>query len=264
VKGVEYIELDITNWVRLEDLILKKQPSIVVHAAAYTNVDGCETNKENAWKVNVKATQSIIRAARVVNAYLVYISTDYIFSGEKGLYKEDDVPSPVNYYGLTKLVAEELVKSSELLYTIVRPSAIYGLGGSKKSFAEYVAEQLTNSRSIRVLKDQYVSPTYNQLLAETIVEMIDLKPLGIFHVAGPRMSRLEFARKVATTLKLPTELIEPATMEEFSTKWVAKRPRDSSLDISKAEKIFKTPFSDLELAMKYFREEWRSYRQKQD
>ena len=143
------IRMDITNKVLLEDLILREKPGVIVHSAAYTDVDGCEKNKLMAWKVNVEATHSVVRAAKVVKAHVVYISTDYVFDGEKGLYKETDIPNPINYYGLTKLIGEEIVKSSDLLYTIVRPSAIYGIGGSKKSFAEYVVCLLYTSPSPR-------------------------------------------------------------------------------------------------------------------
>lgn len=258
-QGVKPVRLDVTDWVRLEDLVLKTRPGTIIHAAAYTDVDGCEKNKQWAWRVNVAATRSIVRAARVVNAHIVYISTDYVFDGEKGMYRETDTPSPVNYYGLTKLVAEELVRSSELLYTIVRPSAIYGIGGSKKSFAEYVAEKLAQGEPVKALTDQYVSPTHNELLAEALAEIIELKPLGTLHVAGPRMNRYEFAKKIAETLGLPS-LVKPATMEEMQGRWVARRPRDSSLDTSKAQNLLETPFSDIDEAMERLKRDWENRR----
>lgn len=262
-QGVKLVRLDVTDWVRLEDLVLKTRPDTIIHAAAYTDVDGCEKDKEWAWRVNVAATRSIVRAARVVNAHLVYVSTDYVFDGEKGMYKETDVPSPVNYYGLTKLIAEELVRSSELLYTIVRPSAVYGVKGSKKSFAEYIAEKLSRKEKIKALIDQYVSPTYSGSLAEAITEIVETKPLGTLHVAGPRMNRFEFAKMVARKLKLPEELIEPATLKEFEGYWIARRPRDSSLDTSRAKSILKTKFYDIEAALEAFKEDWLRTRREQ-
>ncbi len=258
--GVEPRRLDITDWVHLEDLVLKTRPQVIVHAAALTDVDGCERDRAAAWRTNVEATRSIVRAARVVNAHLVYVSTDYVFDGERGLYRETDTPAPVNYYGLTKLVAEELVRSSDLLYTVVRPSAIYGTGGAKKSFAEYVAEKLSRGEAVKALSDQYVSPTYNGLLAEALAEIVEMKPLGTLHVAGPRMSRLEFARRLAEKLNLPTSLIEPASMEEFTGRWLARRPRDSSLDTSKARSLLETRFWDIDLALERFREDWMNRR----
>ncbi|WFO75968.1 dTDP-4-dehydrorhamnose reductase [Desulfurococcaceae archaeon MEX13E-LK6-19] len=253
--SLEKYRIDISDTVLLEDLILKKRPGVIVHAAAYTDVDGCERDKKKAWLVNVEATRSIVRAARVVRAHLIYISTDYVFDGERGYYKETDIPNPVNYYGLTKLIAEELVGSSDLLYTIVRPSAIYGIGGSKKSFAEYVAEKLSKGEKVYALVDQYVSPTLNTLLAKAVAEIVDMRPMGIFHVAGERMSRYEFAIKIAEKLNLPVDLVEKASINDMK-HWLARRPRDSSLDTSKARRLLKTRFYDTNLALELFRNEW--------
>ena len=249
------VRLDIVDKTSLEDLILKTRPDVIIHSAAYTDVDGCERNKTYAWRVNVEATRSIVRAARVVKSHLIYVSTDYVFDGEKGLYGENDTPNPVNYYGLTKLVGEELVRTSDLLYTIVRPSAIYGVGGSKKSFAEYVAEKLSRGEKIRALVDQYVSPTHNTLLAMAVAEIVEMRPMGVLHVAGERMNRYQFATKIAEALGLPVELVEKASIKDMK-HWIAKRPRDSSLDTSKAKSLLKTKFYDTKLALELFKQEW--------
>jgi len=254
LDNVTWIKLDLTDTNLLEHIILLKRPKIIVHAAAYTDVDGCEVRRDYAWKVNVEATRSIVRIARVIKAYLVYISTDYVFDGEKGMYKEDDLPNPINYYGLTKLLGEEIVKSSDLLYTIVRTSAIYGLGSGKLSFATYVVQKLMANEEVKVVADQFVSPTLNTLLAKAIAEIIELKPLGILHIAGERISRYDFALQVTRILGLPEKLIKRTTMSEM--KWIARRPRDSSLDISKAKTVIKTKsvFS-LEDSLRTFKEE---------
>ncbi len=248
-------KIDISDTIRIENLILKERPEVIIHAAAYTDVDGCEVNKNLAWSVNVEGTRNIIRAARVVKAHIIYVSTDYVFDGVKGMYEEDDVPNPINYYGLTKLVAEVLVRSSDLLYTVVRPSAIYGVKGSKKSFAEFIAERLSRGEEVKALVDQYVSPTLNVLLAKAITEITELRPMGILHIAGERMSRYEFATKVAEVLNLPKELIKEARMEDMRS-WIAKRPRDSSLNISKAKSLLRTRFYDTKEALKIFASKW--------
>ncbi len=250
------IRLDISKTIELEDFIMKNRPEIIIHTAALTNVDECEVNKEKAWKINVEATRSIVRAAKVVKSYIVYVSTDYVFDGEKGLYTEKDLPNPINYYGLTKLIGEELVRSSDLLYTIVRPSAIYGIGGSKKSFAEYVIEKLLRGEEVYALTDQYVSPTLNTLLAEAIIEIIDVKPMGILHVAGERMNRYEFAVKVAETLNLPKDKIHKASIKDMK-HWKARRPRDSSLNVDKAKKLLKTEFYDSKKAFQILLKEFK-------
>ena len=174
------------------------------------------------------------------------------------MYKEDDVPCPISYYGLTKLIGEELVKASDLLYTIVRPSVIYGVGGGKLNFALFVADRLSRGEKIKALVDQYVSPTLNVLLARAIAEIIEVRPMGILHVAGERMNRYKFAVKLAEVLGLPKELIDKAEMSEMN--WKARRPCDSSLDTSKAESLLKTPFYETSLALKIFANEYKSFR----
>lgn len=236
VKGVKWVQLDVTSTYLLEDLILKERPSVVVHAAAYTDVDGCERDKAKAWLTNVEATRSVVRASRVVNAYLVYVSTDYVFDGERGMYREDDLPNPINYYGLTKLVGEELVKSSDILYTVVRTSNIYGVGGSKKGFAEYVVERLSKGEVVNAVVDQYLSPTYSGFLAKGIVRLLEVKPMGVLHMAGERLSRYEFALYIARKLGADESLVKPVGARELAG-WVAKRPRDSSLNCSKARML---------------------------
>jgi len=254
LPGVKWVKLDVTKGYLLEDLVWKEKPQAIVHCAAYTDVDGCELDRARAWAVNVEATRSVARAARAANAYLVYVSTDYVFDGERGMYAERDTPCPVNYYGLTKLVGEEVVRSSDTLYAVVRPSAIYGLGGSKKSFAEYVAEKLARGEEVRALVDQYVSPTYNVFLAESIARILEVKVLGTLHVAGDRMSRYEFALRIADALGAPKSLVKEARMAEMKG-WVARRPRDSSLDTSKAKELL-GEFHDSSRAIETFASEF--------
>ena len=258
LSGVKWVKLDIAKSYLLEDLVWKEKPQAVVHCAAYTDVDGCELDKARAWAVNVEATRSVARAARAVNAYLVYVSTDYVFDGERGMYAERDTPCPVNYYGLTKLVGEEIVRSSDTLYAVVRPSAIYGLGGSKKSFAEFVAEKLVKGEEVRALVDQYVSPTFNVFLAESIARILEVKVLGTLHVAGDRMSRYEFALRIAEALGAPKSLVKEARVSEMKG-WVARRPRDSSLDTSRAKELL-GEFHDSSKAIEIFASEFAGKR----
>ena len=254
-KRLIKIKIDITYKTLLEDLLFKLKPDVIVHAAAYTDVDGCEINRHIAWNVNVEATKSIMKIAKVIKSYVIYISTDYVFDGNKGLYSEQDVPNPVNFYGLTKLISEEIVRSSGIFYTIVRPSAIYGFGGRRKSFAEYVIENLRKNSVVRALIDQYVSPIYNVLLAKALTEVMNLRPMGTIHIAGEWISRYEFAKKMAKIFNLPTKLIKKTKMANMKT-WIAKRPKDSSLNIEKAKRIIKTRFHNIDYALKLLKGEW--------
>ncbi|NPA97683.1 MAG: dTDP-4-dehydrorhamnose reductase [Crenarchaeota archaeon] len=259
VDGVKWVRIDISDAVAIEDALLKARPDAVIHAAAYTDVDGCEVEKDRAWRVNVVATRSIVRACRVVKSYLIYISTDYVFDGSKGMYSESDIPSPINYYGLTKLVAEEIVKSSDLLYTIVRPSAIYGVGPGKANFATFVADRLMRGEEVPAVSDQYVSPTLNSALARAVAEIVEMRPMGVLHVAGNRMSRYEFAVALARALGANEGLIRRVSME--SMRWKARRPRDSSLDTSRARELLSEKLVfDTESSIQLFVEEYRRWR----
>jgi dTDP-4-dehydrorhamnose reductase len=120
------LKLDITNAAEASNLFGKLKPDAVVHTASETNVDRCETEREHAWKVNVEGTGNVAEACKKVHAKLVYISTDYVFDGEKGLYDEEDEPNPVNYYGLTKLEGEKQVTEQCKNYAILRASVLYG------------------------------------------------------------------------------------------------------------------------------------------
>lgn len=221
------VKLDITDTVRLQDLVLKERPDVVIHAAALGDVDECERNKELAWRVNVTSTAALAQAAEVVNAYVLYLSTDYVFDGERGMYGEREPPNPVNYYGLTKLMGEVAVQARCSRWSIVRASSIYGLGPGRTNFAKFLVEKLSKGERVRALVDQYTSPSQATLLAEAMMEILERRMVGIFHVVGERMSRYEFALKVAEALGFDKSLISPARMDEF--KWLARRPRDSSL-----------------------------------
>lgn len=230
------IKLDITDKKNVESAFRKTKPEVVVHAASLTDVDKCELNKELAWKVNVEGTNNIASATETSNAFLLYISTDYVFNGEKGGYSETDTPSPINYYGLTKLKAEENVKNIANEYCIARPSVIYGANpaSGKTNFALWLLNKLKNGEPARIVTDQWNSPTLNTSLAEMTLEIIERKLTGIYHLSGAtRISRFDFAKQLAKTFSLDQSLVTPITSAEFPQP--AKRPRDSSLDTAKAQ-----------------------------
>jgi dTDP-4-dehydrorhamnose reductase len=202
-------------------------------------VDKCELNKELAWKINVEGTKNIAEAARGVGSFLIYISTDYVFNGEKGRYKESDKPDPINYYGLTKFKAEELVKTQRE-YFIARPSVIYGStpAAGKVNFALWLIEMLRKGERVKIVTDQWNTPTLNTNLAEMTLEVVNQRSTGIFHLCGAtRVSRFEFAESIADVFGLDKSLIDPVLSSQFT--WPARRPADSSLDTSKAQQILK-------------------------
>lgn len=236
------VRLDITNKREVFQNIQKFRPDIVIHAAAETNVDKCEKEKQRAWKTNVEGTSNLAEICGRMNAKMIYVSTDYVFDGEKGLYAEEDEPNPVNYYGLTKLKGEELLAKCCEDYIIVRTSVLYGWNPRKLNFATWIIDSLRHKLKIQVVDDHFNSPTLADNLAQALVETLEKGLSGLFHMAGSeRTSRYEFSVKVAETFNLDTSLIKPIKMNELKA-WIAKRPRDSSLNVEKAKKVLKTKF----------------------
>jgi len=254
IDEVIKVKVDFRDVLKVLDLVNDAKPDIIIHTAAIGDVDKCEVERELAWKVNVEATLALIKGALKHNAYFLYLSTDYVFDGERGLYREGDVPNPINYYGLTKLLAENIVRAGLEKFSIVRTSNIYGFGLGRKNFARVVIEFLSKGERVRALTDQWLSPTLNTLLAKAVRELVEINHIGIIHVAGERINRYDFAKAIAKKFGFNENLIEPIIMKDLQFK--AKRPRDSSLDVSKARSILRTDFYTLKNALEVFYREW--------
>ena len=249
------VKLDVSNEGDVERAFEISRPEVVVHAAALTNVDACELNKELAWSINVVGTRNIVKLSKKYSAFLIYISTDYVFKGDKGMYSEDDPTEPVNYYGYTKLMGEEEVRLLEE-HCVARTSVIYGSipAAGKVNFALLVVDKLRKGEKVRALTDQWNSPTLNVNLAEMIVEIVERRLLGTFHLAGAtRISRYDFARLIARKFNLDERLIQPITSNEIS--WIAQRPRDSSLNVEKASRTLKIKPLDIHRSLEILRSE---------
>jgi len=250
------IRFDVSNNDVVEKAFRKIRPEAVVHAAALTNVDKCELEKELAWKINVEGTENIAKLCKKHDAFLVYISTDYVFNGESGMYKETDEPSPINYYGLTKLKGEEKVKATVDEFCIARTSVIYGSipAAGKINFALWLLEKLKKKEKVKIVTDQWNTPTLNTNLASMILEVIERKITGTYHLAGAtRISRYEFAKLIAKNFGLDEQLIMPTLSNQL--KWTAKRPKDSSLNTQKAQQTLKNKPLKIEQAIKIMKKE---------
>lgn len=250
------VQLDVSDKITVEEKFEKIRPEAVVHAAALTNVDRCEVEKELAWSTNVEGTGNIARSCKKHSVFLIYVSTDYVFDGEKGTYKETDKPFPINYYGLTKLKGEECVKHSIDRYCIARPSVIYGStpARGKINFALWLLDKLKRKEKAKIVTDQWNSPTLNTNLANMILEVIERKLTGTFHLAGAtRLSRYEFAGLLADNFALDTDLIVRASSKEIS--WIAKRPKDSSINVDKACQTLKNKPLEIREALRKMKKE---------
>lgn len=236
------VRIDVTDPTLLEDFILKHRPDVIINASAYTDVDGCEVNKNFAFLINSEAVRHMIRASRVVGAYFVHVSTDYVFDGEKGLYKEEDTPSPINYYGLSKLLGEAYALSYDDSL-VVRTSGVFGY---KANFPSLVLKNLKEGKEVYAWKDYFYSPIHADLLGEAIARLTEMRKTGIIHVGGERVSRFELALKVAEKIGVDKGLVKPSTPQ--NTK--AKRPKDSSLDVGKAKALLSFDFFSSESNIK--------------
>jgi len=247
------IKLDLTDREKLLKTISERRPNAIIHTAAYRDVEGCEINRDLAWRVNAEVTKDLATVSASVNAHLTYVSTDYVFNGEKGFYAEDDKPDPVNYYGYTKLRGEEFVRENAEEWCIARTSLIYGWG-SRPNFPTWLLSNLNQRKEVKILTDQYLSPTLDKNLAEMLIEIAEGRIAGLLHTAGAtRASRYEFALKLTEVFDLNTDLIKPVEMDEMP--WRAKRPRDSSLSVSKASNLLSTKPLKLDHTLEIMRRE---------
>ncbi len=234
------------NLLNLEDIVetfQKFQPDVIIHSAALTDVEKCEIEPELANSINVKATEIIAKETERLGSYLIYLSTDYVFDGKKGLYVETDFTNPLNHYGRTKLAGEKIVETNTTKWSIIRTSTPFGTISSKKTFPIWLLENLKNNKRVNLLEDQFTSPTYVPNLSKMILEIVTRNLKGVFHLSGStRISRFEFAKIIVEKLNLDFSLLNPVKIDTMP--WKATRPLDSSLDTSKINTILNTkPFT---------------------
>ena len=243
--------LDLTNSENIIKTIDNIKPDIIIHLAAMTNVDQCEKEKDLALEINAKATQTLARQAAKHASFLVYVSTDYVFDGESGMKKESDITNPVDYYGRSKLEGENILDKMTSTWCIARTSTPFGFHKTKKSFPLFIMENLRAKKQVTIVTDQFTSPTYVPNLSKMLIEISTRQITGVIHIAGAtRISRFDMASLVADKLYLDKDLIKPVTIKEMN--WTAKRPKDSSLDVSKATRILKEKPMKVEPALDLF------------
>jgi len=233
----KYFSLDVTNGIAVNNFILLHKPSVIIHAAAMTQPDPCEENPVECWNINVTATRFLVDAAKAIDARFIYISTDFVFDGLHGPYKETDEPGPVNYYGSSKLAAEKSVTTSGLQWAIIRTVLVYGniLVGNRSNIISWVKENLENNRPIKVVSDQWRTPTYVEDLAKGILLVLGKNVTGIYHVSGEQgMSPYDMAVATADYLHLDKSLMTKVNADTFTQP--ARRPLHTGFVIDKAKK----------------------------
>jgi dTDP-4-dehydrorhamnose reductase len=234
-KLFDYNQLNVTNRSDVKSLISSFQPDVILNAAAATNVDWCESNREEAWKVNVTAAENLAEASRKVNAKLIHVSSDYVFDGKNGPYDETAKPNPLGYYGKTKLASENAIRTASIQHIIIRTMVLYGSGiGVKANFALWIVNSLKAGKQITVVDDQLGNPTFVGDLAMAMIKAFELDREGIFHVGGgDQLSRYDFALQTAEVFNLDVSLIKRIKTHDLIQ--ASPRPMISGFITLKAE-----------------------------
>jgi len=235
VFGLARAELDVTDRAAVERTLAMLRPEAVIHCAAFTDVDGAERSPARAMRVNAEGAEWVARAASSVEARVVYLSTDYVFDGEKEApYTEEDPPRPLSAYGRSKLEGEERVRAvSGDACLILRTGWLYGAG---KGFVDWARDRLRAGGSSRFIADQVGSPTWARELARALLSLVERKERGLFHfVNAGQASWLELAREVAILEGRTEVAFEPMSLSDLARP--ARRPRYSALAVEKYERV---------------------------
>ena len=231
----QFQSMDICNKDEVIDTVTSFIPDVIIHAAAMTQVDDCEQNKTISYSTNVDGTDHLIQAANEVNARFCYVSTDFVFSGEGGPYSEKDKTNPVNFYGMTKELAEQHIVESGLHWTIIRTILLYGKADhiNRTNFIYWVKNNLEAGKHINVVCDQIRTPTFIPDLTTAIITSIEKGSQGIYHVSGKDiLSPFQMAMAVANKLGLDESFLHPVDASSFTQ--IGKRPLKTGFVIEKA------------------------------
>ena len=235
LKNSSFEILDITQKNDTDSCIAKHRPDVVIHTAAMTLVDACEQDREACWKINVTGTENILRASEKNGAHFIHLSTDFIFDGTDGPYREDAAPHPLNYYGTSKLAAEKLVQESQAPWTILRTILVYGVTPqmARSNIVLFVKNNLEQRKPIRVVEDQFRMPTLAEDLAWACLQAAENKTKGIFNISGNDLvSIYQFANLAAEIFGLDKTLISP--VKTAALQEPAKRPPRTGFVLDKA------------------------------
>ena len=236
-KNVPFYKIDITKSDDTLKKIVKISPDIVLLTAAMTDVDQNEIEKELATKINTEGPKNVIKACKKTDAKLVFISTDFVFDGEKekgNYYTEEDTPNPQSHYAKTKYNAELVLINSNVSYLVCRTAVLYGWNPLKLNFITWILDKLQKKEKISIVTSQINNATFVNNLAEILLKLIEKDANGLYHTAGDSaLSRYEMALKCADIFNYNKDLIIP--IENFEQK--AIRPKNAGLDISKLKKF---------------------------
>ena len=232
-----YVSIDITEEVTLKKELLKIQPDFIINTAAMTHVDVCESEKEACDLLNVEVVKWLKEISEEIESHVIHISTDFIFDGKKGYYKETDIPNPLSYYGLSKLKSEEVLKNSKIDFTILRTILVFGrvYDMSRSNIVLWVKSMLEQGKEITIVEDQYRMPTYVEDLALACKISMDKRATGVYNIASSELlSVYKIAQQIAEAFGLNKSLITPISTSTLNQ--TAPRPPKTGFDLSKTNK----------------------------
>lgn len=235
--GVQFLELDITNHDQTLEVLSSVKPDVVINTAAMTQVDQCETEREQCWTANVIGVENVVEACEKNNIHLIHVSTDFIFDGSHGPLDETAKPKPVNFYGESKLAGEQVIQKSKLNWAILRTVLVFGVTPdlSRSNIVLWVKKSLEDGKTINVVNDQWRTPTLAEDLAMGCYLAASQKATGIYHISGEEMmTPYDIAQETADFFKLDKSLIKAADSSTF--KQPAARPPKTGFIIAKAKK----------------------------
>ena len=234
-----YIELDITNQNQINEVVEAYLPTVIINTAAMTNVDACEVNESECQKINVDAVRYLLAVSKSINAHLIHLSTDFVFDGENGPYREDDERNPLSVYALSKVNSENLLLNDTYQkWAILRTIIVFGEGEnlSRSNIVLWAKDVLEKGQPLSIVDDQFRAPTWADDLAWACIETAKREVKGVFHIAGPEIfSIYELDKRVAIYFQHDFSAIEAVNSSTLNQK--AKRPPRTGFVLDKAVKI---------------------------
>ncbi len=237
-EGYQYEQMDITKRENVLEIVSKHKPDTIIHTAAMTNVDQCEIEKEACWAQNVYALEYLVEACAKNNCFLLHVSTDFIFDGKAGPYKEDALANPISFYGWSKYAAEKIVSNSSIKWAIARTVLVYGIAHdmSRSNIILWVKNSLESGKNIKVVTDQWRTPTLAEDLAKGCFLIVEKEADGIFNISGKDLlTPYEMAIMTADYFGLDKSLITQADSSTFTQ--TAKRPPRTGFDLTKSASL---------------------------
>jgi dTDP-4-dehydrorhamnose reductase len=242
-QGVEYVQIDLLHPGELQDLIATREPEVVFHAAGLTDVDACERDPVLAYALNTRTFESAALGCREAGARLIALSTDYVFDGDNGPYRETDIPNPRGVYSRTKRLGEEAALLLNTDTAVCRVAVVFsGVPGSRRTFADGTLEALQAGKKVKAFHDQWVSPSLASSCAELCRAVWKSGQGGVFHCSGREVvDRVDFCRRLARKLGVDEGLVEPVALADV--KLLAPRPRRCGLVVDKVSALGAHPLS---------------------